>query len=148
MLAVNLRPFASDSEIFQGAQAMTMSTTARMSPGNVTLHCGNHFSIFPRYVVCTNYQIKLVWAVWGLAENFKHFSSMAFCCGQNIHIIKYEIENTNILQKGVNESNYCCINMQNSTILDLDCWPTQAAHDKILLWFSKHFSGLGCSKRG
>ena len=31
---------------------------------------------------------------------------MAFRCGQNIHIIKYEIENTNILSKGVNEFNF------------------------------------------
>ena len=113
-LAEILRPFASDLEIFQEALAVTMSTTARISPGNVTLHCGNHFSIFPCYVVCTNYRIKLVRAVWGLAENFEHLLSMAFCCGHNIHIIKYEIENTNILPKGVNESN--CINLQNSAI--------------------------------
>ena len=33
---------------------------------------------------------------------------MAFRCRQNIHIIKYEIKNTNIIPKGVNESN--CIN--------------------------------------
>ena len=33
---------------------------------------------------------------------------MAFSCGQNIHIIKYEMENTNIRPNGVNASN--CIN--------------------------------------
>lgn len=39
----------------------------------------------------------------------------AFRCGQNIHSIKYEIENTNIILKGVNESN--CIN-SNSKMLE------------------------------
>ena len=34
--------------------------------------------------------------------------ALAFRCGQNTHSIKYEIENTNIIPKGVNESN--CIN--------------------------------------
>ena len=43
--------------------------------------------------------------------------SMAFRCGQNIHIIKYEMENTNILPKGVNESN--CINTKSRFLLSL-----------------------------
>ena len=60
MLAVILQPFALDLETFQGAQAMTTSMTVRISPRNVTLHFGNHFSIFSRYLICTNYQIKLV----------------------------------------------------------------------------------------
>ena len=40
--------------------------------------------------------------------------SMAFRCGHNIHIIKYEIENTNIIPKGVNESN--CINTKSKML--------------------------------
>ena len=36
---------------------------------------------------------------------------MAFRCGQNIHITKSEMENTNILPKGVNVSN--CINTKS-----------------------------------
>ena len=60
MLEVILQPFALDSEIFQGAQAMTTSTTVKISPRDVTLYFGNHFSIFSCFLICTNYQIKLV----------------------------------------------------------------------------------------
>ena len=42
---------------------------------------------------------------------------MAFRCGQNIHIIKYEMENTDNLPKGVNESN--CINTKSRILKSL-----------------------------
>ena len=42
---------------------------------------------------------------------------MAFLCGQNIHIIKYEMENTNNLPKGINESN--CINTKSRILKSL-----------------------------
>ena len=42
---------------------------------------------------------------------------MAFRCGQNNHIIKYEMENTNILPKGVNESS--CINTKSRILKSL-----------------------------
>ena len=45
------------------------------------------------------------------------FSSMAFRCGQNIHIIKYEMENTNNLSKGVNGS--ICINTKSRILKGL-----------------------------
>ena len=104
-----------------------------MSPGNVTLFCRNHFSIFPCYVVCTNYQIKLELR---LEENFKHLLSVAFCCGQKIHIIKYEIKNTNILQEGVNESN--CTNTQKSPLFRDTKWQekpdTSGPHKQHICW--------------
>ena len=40
------------------------------------------------------------------------FPYMAFRCGQNIHIIKYEMENTKNLPNGANESN--CRNTKKS----------------------------------
>ena len=43
--------------------------------------------------------------------------TMAFRCGQNIHIIKYEMENTNNLPKTVNESN--CINTKSRILKSL-----------------------------
>ena len=42
---------------------------------------------------------------------------MVFLCGQNIHILKYEMENTNNLPKGVNESN--CINTKSRILKSL-----------------------------
>lgn len=63
---------------------------------------------------------KIIKLTLGLDENFEHLLSMAFCCGQKIHIIKYEIKNTNILQEGVNESN--CTNTQKSALFRDTKW--------------------------
>ena len=53
----------------------------------------------------------------GCEESDAEVPYMAFRCGQNIHSIKYEIENTKNLPNGVNES--ICANTKSRILKSL-----------------------------